>query len=240
VEYIVYKTTNLINGKIYIGKDCKNNPEYLGSGIILNKAIEKYGKNNFKKETIYSCKTKTELNDMEIQMIKKYNSFFNHSGYNIASGGIGGDTFTNNPNKEEIRKKISESGKGRIVSEETRNKIRIKQIGVPRPQTTGDLSPTKRPEVREKMSMANKGKNNPMFGHIYTQEERKKLSISHLGHKTTQETKDKISKALTGKTISEETRAKISKTLTGKKQSDYTKKKRLETRNKSKILRGKW
>ena len=40
---IVYKTTNLINGKIYIGKDMKNNPNYLGSGTILRRAIKKYG-----------------------------------------------------------------------------------------------------------------------------------------------------------------------------------------------------
>jgi hypothetical protein len=32
---IIYKTTNLVNGKYYVGKDEKNNPEYLGSGKIL-------------------------------------------------------------------------------------------------------------------------------------------------------------------------------------------------------------
>ena len=50
---IVYKTTNLINGKVYIGKDRKNNPSYLGSGILLQKAIRKYGSDNFKKETLF-------------------------------------------------------------------------------------------------------------------------------------------------------------------------------------------
>ena len=38
---VIYKTTNLINGKYYIGKDIHNNPKYLGSGIALRKAIEK-------------------------------------------------------------------------------------------------------------------------------------------------------------------------------------------------------
>ena len=46
---IIYKTTNLVNKKIYIGQDSKNNPEYLGSGAIVKKAIKKYGKENFKK-----------------------------------------------------------------------------------------------------------------------------------------------------------------------------------------------
>lgn len=49
---IVYKTTNLINNKIYIGKDTHDNPKYLGSGIVLKRAIKKYGKLNFLKETI--------------------------------------------------------------------------------------------------------------------------------------------------------------------------------------------
>jgi len=41
---IIYKTINLINGKIYIGQDFYNNSEYFGSGILINKAINKYGK----------------------------------------------------------------------------------------------------------------------------------------------------------------------------------------------------
>ena len=39
---VIYKTTNLVNGKQYIGKDTKNNPTYLGSGTFLKKAIQKY------------------------------------------------------------------------------------------------------------------------------------------------------------------------------------------------------
>ena len=41
---IIYKTTNLINKKIYVGKDKKENPNYFGSGKILSLAIKKYGK----------------------------------------------------------------------------------------------------------------------------------------------------------------------------------------------------
>ena len=46
---VIYKTTNLVNGKIYIGKDKYNNPKYLGSGKILKLAINKYGKGNFRR-----------------------------------------------------------------------------------------------------------------------------------------------------------------------------------------------
>jgi hypothetical protein len=61
---IIYKTTNLINGKIYVGQDSKNNPKYLGSGIVLNHAIKKYGKDNFKKEILEHC---IDKNDMDIK-----------------------------------------------------------------------------------------------------------------------------------------------------------------------------
>ena len=41
---IIYKTVNVLNGKFYIGQDSKNNPEYIGSGTLLKRAIEKYVK----------------------------------------------------------------------------------------------------------------------------------------------------------------------------------------------------
>jgi hypothetical protein len=47
---IIYKTTNSINGKIYIGKAKFNDPNYLGSGILLAKAIKKYKRESFIKE----------------------------------------------------------------------------------------------------------------------------------------------------------------------------------------------
>lgn len=62
----IYKTTNLVNNKIYIGQSKKNKPEYLGSGKILKKAIKKYGIEKFKKEILCVCKDKTELNQKEI------------------------------------------------------------------------------------------------------------------------------------------------------------------------------
>lgn len=86
----IYKTINLINGKIYIGKQIRNNPNYIGSGIILKKAIEKYGKENFTKEILEYCSSKEELNSREIFWIKKLDSRNPIKGYNISKGGDGG------------------------------------------------------------------------------------------------------------------------------------------------------
>ena len=86
---IIYKTTNLINGKIYVGQDSHNNPDYLGSGKLIQKAIKKYNKKNFKKEVLCKCKTKEELNEKEIYWIKKLKSQNRNIGYNITDGGLG-------------------------------------------------------------------------------------------------------------------------------------------------------
>jgi len=107
---IIYKTTNLINQKIYIGSDTKNNgngnPNYLGSGILLKKAIKKYGIKNFSKEIIFFCESMEELKNKESETIKFYNSNNRAIGYNISDGYWGGDTLTNHPEIESIRKKI--------------------------------------------------------------------------------------------------------------------------------------
>lgn len=161
----IYKTTNIINGKIYIGQEKGNDPKYLGSGKILTMAIKKYGFENFKKEILQECENQEELNKAEIFWINNSNCFPPH-GYNISKGNFGGDNVTNNPNKEEIirkliknlnhydwngkkhseesKKKISESKKGKISkpagwhhTEEYKKKRSQEQIGITYEQRYG-------------------------------------------------------------------------------------------------------
>lgn len=88
---IIYKTTNLINNKWYIGKDEKNNPRYLGSGVLLARAIKKYGKEHFKKEVIAECNDgRSALADLEKKIIAETNAVADDMAYNIAEGGLGG------------------------------------------------------------------------------------------------------------------------------------------------------
>jgi group I intron endonuclease len=106
---VIYKTTNIINNKIYVGKSIKEKNSYIGSGVLLNRAIKKYGKNNFIKEIIDRANTLDELNEKEIYWIEKLNSTDQKIGYNITKGGTGGDTLSNHPNELKIRKKMRES-----------------------------------------------------------------------------------------------------------------------------------
>ena len=91
----IYITTNHVNGKKYIGQKSysqSNWKTYLGSGIYLNRAINKYGKENFSKEIIENCETKEILDEREKYWIDYYNAVESNDFYNIASGGEGGNT----------------------------------------------------------------------------------------------------------------------------------------------------
>lgn len=85
----IYKITNKVNGKIYIGKHStdKLNDGYMGSGVLIKKAIQKYGIENFTKDCLAFCDTEEKLNWLECFYIKKYNA--KECGYNLSDGGEG-------------------------------------------------------------------------------------------------------------------------------------------------------
>jgi hypothetical protein len=100
-HYIIYKTTNLINGKFYIGKHTTNNKNdsYLGSGLALTNAIKKYGKENFKKEILFECDSEEELSLKEFEIVTEQ-LCKDPQCYNICRGGYGGFHNKQNPNDE--------------------------------------------------------------------------------------------------------------------------------------------
>ena len=75
---------------------------YLGSGTVLNKAIKKYGTENFSRLIIEECYSKEELNVREIFWIDYYDATNNKQFYNIASGGDGGNTTSGYTQDEKI------------------------------------------------------------------------------------------------------------------------------------------
>ena len=85
----IYKTTNLLNGKIYIGQHKKKtfDKNYYGSGTWFSKVLRKYGKENFCCELIEYCESADELNQKEIKWIEFFQSRNPDIGYNLARGG---------------------------------------------------------------------------------------------------------------------------------------------------------
>ena len=129
--YIVYKHTNNINGKIYIGITCHKNPNerwhgcsgYKSNSHFYN-AIKKYGWENFTHEIIYSGLTKDMAEQKEIDLIRQYNSTDRNYGYNHHQGGGA----TKSPSQE-TRQKISQKLKGQKLSKETRDKMSKSRSG---------------------------------------------------------------------------------------------------------------
>jgi hypothetical protein len=88
--FIIYKTTNLVNGKFYIGKhnQRKNSFDgYYGSGTLLKKAIKKYGKDNFVRVTLFMFDNEYDAYQQEIKVINE--NLSNPLCYNLRSGGTG-------------------------------------------------------------------------------------------------------------------------------------------------------
>lgn len=121
----IYKITNTINKKIYIGQVYNKsvqdrferhirevNPKH---PIILDRAIYKYGKENFVCEQIDSANSLEELNQKEKYWIKYYNSTNRNIGYNLTDGGDGGNTYKYKSVEEmnDIKNKISIANSGK-------------------------------------------------------------------------------------------------------------------------------
>ena len=88
----IYKTTNTINGKSYIGlcSSAKRFENYLGSGVLLKQAIKKYGADNFKREILEECDSEKDLREAEKRWIDHFNATESKKFYNLHEGGRGG------------------------------------------------------------------------------------------------------------------------------------------------------
>jgi hypothetical protein len=141
MKHIVYKTTNLISGREYIGKHSqKTDPYifdgYLGSGTALKSAIEKYGRENFKRETLFVFDLEQEAFEKELELVNDATVDYL---YNIKNGGIGGFSdliyvFSKKQNKFCLikRKEFNENEFEKIIDQRKLtvvNKIHIKRMG---------------------------------------------------------------------------------------------------------------
>ena len=162
----IYITTNLINGKQYIGQHKGDgNDDYLGSGDRLVMAIKKYGKQNFKREILEFANSVEELNELERYYIALANAVKDDNYYNIAHGGYVNPHYGlengmyGKQHTEEAKEKMRESRK----ANEKLNEYHKSQ------------------EFRDKMSKVTKGNKNPMSGKKHTNESKRKMSENSKG-----------------------------------------------------------
>jgi len=143
---IIYQITNKVNNKIYIGVHSTNdlNDGYMGSGRLIKKAIEKHGIENFSRDILYYFDSPEKAFSKEKELVNE--SFVNNPNtYNLCVGGKGGDCGNHydrqgekNPmygrsHTKETIAKISNTKKGKPLSEETKRKMCEVRKGTPGP-----------------------------------------------------------------------------------------------------------
>ncbi len=129
INGIIYKTTNTVNGKWYIGMDERDNPDYLGSGKVLSRAVAKYGRNVFQKEVLARANTRRKLAELERKFIAETGAVTDPMSYNIAEGGYGGSTWHKGPERELVIEKLRKAHTGKKKTEEHKHKISLSKIG---------------------------------------------------------------------------------------------------------------
>lgn len=229
--YFVYMTTNLVNGKKYIGQHTTStiDDSYIGSGKTLKKAVKKYGKENFKREILDFANTKEELDEMEKRYIQQFDAVKNNNFYNINEGGVGRHNFTWD---EESKLKLSNSLKQ--AYKEGRHAISI-------PKMTEESKQKLSKVMKEKFATGELispcagmyGELNPNYGNKWTEEQKKNFSDKlkadyesgkRVGIKWSKERKERISKLRKEKFASGEY---VAKGLSGEKNPMFGKTKDL-------------
>jgi len=154
----IYETINKKNGMFYIGKSKGIfNPNYYGSGIVLKRAINKYGIDSFHTRLINYVETKKQLNEMEKIYIFVYREMYGREKlYNISNGGDGGPLFQGHKHSDKTREKMrltslgKPSGmKGKPFPEEAKEKNRQKHIGKPSPFKDKHHTKTTKEKIRQ-------------------------------------------------------------------------------------------
>lgn len=114
MKYFVYKTTNVVNGKFYIGvHQGLESDNYLGSGLALKNAIKKYGREKFTRKIIQFCSTLEEAFELEKNILTN-DLIKSKDCYNLNSGGKGGWAHVNTTKKKKFdNKKILWNSKNR-------------------------------------------------------------------------------------------------------------------------------
>lgn len=209
----IYKLTNIVNGKVYIGQSWDigtrwENHKNRKGDYAISRAIQKYGWPIFKKEILIVAGSQEDLDLYETRCIEIYNSISPY-GYNLRGGGSYGKhhpdsvasmaaKLTGRPKSAEHREKLRVASTGKVRSAESRAKQSA--------NSTGHKNPPRSGEARANMAAARRGK-------VRSAESRAKQSAATRGVPRgphSEARKAKIAEKAQGRTMSEETRVKIS------------------------------
>lgn len=230
---VIYKATNLINGKSYIGFDSdwpKRRSVHAfharhidDQSFYFHRALNKYGFENFEWSVI--CEDAT-LED-EVRLIEEHQTFWKNGGYNLTKGGDGNFGWVM---PEEAKQKVSismlgnKNCVGRVMSEETREKIRASLKARPKKPKPPKIKKERAPLTEDQLNtLRRNAQKMKETGH--TEETKQKMSVSHKGKVFTEEHKANISKNHAAKREtgayyqSEEYKQKMRDALTGKKRT---------------------
>jgi group I intron endonuclease len=213
----IYKITNTVNNKCYIGVTTQANPNdrwsnhkshnRQGNGCpFLMKAFKKHGEDAFTFEVLIICFDE-DVFRFESEYIKRYNSM-SPNGYNVAEGGRTNQSFLGKTHTEETKKILSEKSKAYNANPEVRERARQNAIKFTKTHNIGELQ--KKSEKWQKALAEGR-----IGGHAKTEEGKKKISE---GLKRYYKSNTKDGSMANRKKISETRRTKY-----GKKVSQYTK-----------------
>jgi hypothetical protein len=172
--YTIYKITNLLDGKIYIGKHQTKdlNDGYMGSGKQLKHVQTKHGIENFKKEILFQFDNETDMNAKEAELVTE-EFCLREDTYNLCPGGKGGWGYINNNNILKMH------GKTQSIRQKTAaSEILIKYNKSPEGRTRASkgrkdsfsgkkhTNDTKR-KIGKSNSIKQSGNNNSQFGTMW-------------------------------------------------------------------------
>ncbi len=185
--YTVYKVTNIKNGHCYVGKHRTENPldSYMGSGRLINAAIRKHGRENFKKEILFECLTEEEMNQRESEIVTK--EFCKRSDtYNMHEGGYGGFFHLNDGGKNHIEraKKAGKISWEKNLKDNPNTRFKEKNtIWIGRKHSE---------EAKSKMSQTKKGRPAHNKGKPMSEEQKGKLRAFYANKRLTNNEKNDI------------------------------------------------
>ena len=190
-SFYVYKITNLITEKLYIGKTSNISARWLRhlstartkykrSYSYIHRSMNKYGFENFIIEMIAGCKNEEEAFKIETNCIKLYNSKNNQFGYNLTDGG---DGCSGRKDSQETINKRSNSlsitlGDGRYLGEKAPFYGKKHSIESKNKMSKAHLGKTLSEKVVKQISARMSGQQNPMLGKTHTEEAKAKIAES--------------------------------------------------------------